>query len=95
MQNRKDVLKEQRTVDRFDTSARVSITFDSPTIVGPGQNISAQGVFFVAEGSVPVTVRIEGSAEPVPGELVRIETMAEGKVGLAVRFGTSLSLPPA
>jgi len=93
MKSKQNILVDQRSSGRIDTDAKVTITFDGSSIVGPGQNISEQGVFFVAEGSVAVTVRIEGCANPMAGELVRIETMDEGKVGLAVRFKKPLVLP--
>jgi hypothetical protein len=65
---------------------QVTITFTCRSIVGPGQNISAQGVFFVADTSIPVDVRIDGVESAVAGELVRVQSMGEGRVGIAVRF---------
>lgn len=77
---------EQRRDPRFDLSGQVAIEFDAGTIVGPGQNVSQQGVFFTAPASIQVHVRIPGRAAPIPGELVRVESMGDGSVGLAVRF---------
>ena len=71
---------------RVDLDAQVTIHFESGSIVGPGQNISAQGVFFTAAATIPVTVRITGRDDVVAGELVRVETMGDGRVGIAVRF---------
>ena len=71
---------------RVDLDEHVTIQFEAGSIVGPGQNISAQGVFFTAAASIPVTVRITGRDEAVAGELVRVETMGDGRVGIAVRF---------
>ena len=71
---------------RVDLGEQVTIHFDAGCIVGPGQNISAQGVFFTAAATIPVTVRIAGRAQVVYGELVRVETMGDGQVGIAVRF---------
>ncbi len=66
--------------------ASVTIQFEAGAIVGPGQNLSLQGVFFTASGSLPVTVRIAGTDQVVRGELVRFERMGDGLVGIAVRF---------
>ena len=55
-------------------------------MTGSGQNISREGVFFLAEGRVPVHVEIEGRAGSIAGELVRIENMGSGMVGIAVKF---------
>ena len=77
---------EARCDPRVDLGERVTIHFEGGCIVGPGQNLSAQGVFFTAAASLPVTVRIDGRDEVVRGELVRVETMGDGRVGIAVRF---------
>lgn len=68
----------------FDGAVKVRLTGDA--IVGSGQNVSEQGVFFVAEGAIPVSVEIEGRDGTLPGELVRIENMGAGMVGIAVKF---------
>ena len=52
---------------------------------GSGENISLQGVYFTTAAKIPVQVRVrDGSV--VRGELVRAESMGDGRVGLAVRF---------
>ncbi len=65
---------------------RVAITLDAGSIIGTGQNISAQGLYFMTEGSIPVTVRVGGVESPLRGELVRITAMGDGRLGIAVRF---------
>lgn len=77
---------ENRRDPRYGLEEQVTIRFEAGTIVGPGQNISLQGVFFTAAASIPVTVEIAGRADVVRGELVRVETMGDGRVGIAVRF---------
>ena len=75
---------ERRGGDRLPTSAEVAVYIDQP-IVGPGQNLSNEGVFFVTEGAIHVRVLVAGEGER-EGELIRLESMGEGKLGLAVRF---------
>lgn len=77
---------DQRVDPRLPIDEAVSIEFTGGPIAGSGRNISLQGVFFIAPTSVAVQVRIAGHAEPVPGELVRVESMGDGRVGIAVRF---------
>lgn len=77
---------DNRRDPRVDLTEQVTIRFEAGQIVGSGQNISQQGVFFTATASIPVTVRIEGKDEVVYGELVRVESMGNGRVGIAVRF---------
>ncbi len=55
-------------------------------IAGSGQNISPQGVFFTADGALQVRVRLGGHDHSVRGELVRYESMGDGRVGIAIRF---------
>lgn len=87
MQERSQASIHGRQAPRVDIEAGVTIHFDVPAIVGDGQNLSAQGVFFTAEAVLPVTVRIAGKA--VPGTLVRLESMGDGRIGIAVRFHDS------
>lgn len=75
-----------RTSPRVEFESKVTIRFEADSIVGSGENVSDQGVFFVVDGVVPVTVEIEGRDGPLIGELVRVETMAQGQVGIAVKF---------
>lgn len=86
---------DNRRIDpRIVMDEQVTITFSQEAIVGPGQNISSQGLFFVAETAIPVRVRIAGVDQPVAGELVRVQAMGEGKLGIAVRFvGATPELP--
>jgi hypothetical protein len=80
------ILGEQRQVPRHELQETVTIEFKAGALVGSGQNISVQGVFFTTGDCLPVTVRINGKSEPVPAELVRYETLGDGQVGIAVRF---------
>ena len=77
---------ERRRDERRPMDGTVTVHFDEQEIVGPGQNISEQGIFFVAEAAVKVRVQIDGSEEWRDGEVVRVQSMGEGKLGVAVRF---------
>jgi hypothetical protein len=73
-----------RRAPRFELDGNVTIQFDGSTLAGSGQNISAQGVFFTS-ATMPVTVVVAGHGE-VKGHLVRVESMGDGRIGVAVRF---------
>lgn len=77
---------ENRRSERVRMDSQVTIRFSGEGLVGNGQNISEQGVFFVAEGRVPVEVEIEGRDGVLTGELVRTENMGAGLIGIAVKF---------
>ena len=49
-----------RQSERVETDRKVTIRIGDHVLVGNGQNISDQGVFFVAEGRLPVQVEIAG-----------------------------------
>ena len=77
---------EGRRAKRVDLESKVTIRISDQVLVGNGQNSSEQGVFFVAEGRLPVEVQIEGRDGTLAGELVRTENMGSGQLGIAVRF---------
>lgn len=77
---------ESRRDERLPLDGAVTVEIDAGRIVGSGQNISAQGVFFTTDGALPVRVCIGGREPGVRGELVRYETMGDGRVGIAIRF---------
>jgi hypothetical protein len=64
----------------------VTVEIEAGVIAGSGQNISSQGVFFTTDGALPVRVRFDGQEPGVRGELVRYESMGDGRVGVAIRF---------
>ena len=78
-----------RRAERVEFEGTVIIRVDSEAIVGSGQNVSPQGVFFVSEVPIKVKVEIPGRAGIMTGELVRIENMGAGAVGIAVKFDDS------
>jgi hypothetical protein len=80
-----------RQAERVGFDSNVTIRLSSDAIVGSGQNVSGQGVFFVSESSIPVTVEIDGRPGTIEGELVRIENMGAGQVGIAVKFDDTRS----
>ena len=48
--------------------------------------MSAQGVYFTTAGAVRVNVQVPGNPVAMAGELVRVESMGDGRLGIAVRF---------
>ena len=85
-----------RKSPRLDMQGQVAIRLQEATVIGSGENISLQGVFFTSDGALPVTVQVAGHGE-VTGTLVRVESMGDGRIGIAVRFDAPQPtlLPPA
>src|ERR1043166_5050111 len=82
----RNVAADNRRDPRLQMEDEVTVTFAADTIKGPGQNISAQGLYFTTTGSVRVQVKLAGSDRTVPGGLVRAESMGNGRIGVALRF---------
>ena len=59
-------LAERRRAERLALDSEVTVRFEDLEIVGPGQNISETGVYFVAEAQARVRVLVEGLAIPRP-----------------------------
>lgn len=74
-----------RQAPRVDLSSDVTIQLDDITLVGSGDNISLQGVFFTTDEPITVSVQVADHGE-VRGKLVRLESMGDGRYGIAVRF---------
>lgn len=61
-------------------------------LLGPSANLSPEGVYFLAEGSIPVTVSvsIEGRRRAVKGRIVRVGSVNERTLGVAIQFETPI-----
>jgi hypothetical protein len=77
---------ERRRDGRQAIAGTVTVRLPAQAVVGPGENVSADGVFFVADGSLQVEVTLPGESKARRGELVRVAAMGEGRVGIAIKF---------
>jgi hypothetical protein len=75
---------ERRGVDRHRNTAPVEVRFGDLQIVGEGGNRSVTGVYFIAESSAPVEVVVDGEVRRA--ELMRVENLGHGRLGVAVRY---------
>ncbi len=83
----------QRRAERVPFAGTVAIQFEAATLVGSGENVSSEGVYFTADGAVPVLVRLGDGGATVRARLVRYESMGGGRVGIAVRFDSPIDPP--
>ena len=77
---------DRRFLGREPLEEEVMIRFEQQDIIGPGQNISEDGVFFVAAAALRVRARLRGADPWREGEVVRVQSMGDGKIGFAVKF---------
>lgn len=80
---------ERRQDTRRDLAGKVTVRLPAQGLVGPGENVSPDGVFFVADAALQVEVTLPGESEPRRGELVRLTAMGEGRVGIAIKFAVA------
>lgn len=95
MTDSKSTANDSRRADRHPLDAAVTIDIAALSFAGSGENISQQGVYFTAEATVPVAVRIGDTGKTVRGHLVRFESMGNGRIGVAIRFDEPITVPPA
>ena len=77
---------DRREVDRAPLEHRVTVEVREHRFIGPGQNISEEGVFFEVEDSLPVRVQFGENDEWRDAEIIRVQSMGHGKLGIAVKF---------
>ena len=85
IQDKRQPDPERRGEDRQPLGGQVVVRFDAVPLIGSGQNLSPEGVFFVADAAVQVLVQLEGR-DTIVGEVVRMTSMGDGKTGIAVTF---------
>ena len=78
---------ERRVVRREQLEGVVTVQFDEHTVVGPGQNVSDEGVFFVVEDALRVKVQLDSGGDAWrDAEVIRVQSMGDGKLGIAIKF---------
>ena len=78
--------EERRVNDRVPLEGPVTVSFVEQEVIGPGENVSDEGVFFIAEAALKVRVRVDDTAEWRDAEIVRVQSMGDGRLGMAARF---------
>lgn len=63
----------------------LKLTLETPELSGVTENISGVGVLFFTEGTLRVSVEMEGGGTR-SGRLVRVQRMNLGSTGFAVEF---------
>ena len=77
---------ERRSQERATIDGTVTVAFADQEVIGPGQNMSDEGVFFIADASLRVKILVHGTEEWREGEVIRVQSMGEGRLGMAIRF---------
>lgn len=78
--------ENHRRSPRMAMEGDVKIRLSADVLEGPGQNLSKDGVYLIAEGDIVVEVLLPGESEYREGHLVRANLVREGALGLAIRF---------
>jgi hypothetical protein len=86
---------DQRRSPRVDYDEQVTIELPAAALRGQGENISDQGVYLRAAARIRVLVRLGADGEVRSGQLVRVETIGDGSLGIAIRFDAPVGRAPA
>lgn len=85
----------RRRHPRIDKNISAQVRFVAPAIKTETANISASGLYFVADGAVTVEVTLGTgkSSQTVRGRLVRVDsrTAAHDQLGFAIKLDESIN----
>jgi hypothetical protein len=77
----------RRRDPRIPIETPVELCLDAEVLRGVAQDLSAQGICFFTESELKVRVRLGEHGEvELPGRLVRLESVTDGQLVVAVRF---------
>lgn len=79
----------RRRDPRIPNESLVELEIGTTVLNGSAQDLSAQGICFFTESELRVQVRVGGDGTEVrlmPGRIVRLESVTDGKFVVAVRF---------
>lgn len=79
---------ERRGSPRDSRTLPVEVHFEKLKLLGPSANLSPEGVYFLAEATIPVsvTISVDGKKRIVKGRVVRVGSVNEKTLGVAVQF---------
>jgi hypothetical protein len=82
---------ERRKAARRTDDILLEVAFETRSIAGRAEQISADGVFFFAHEPLRVSIKLvqDGHEQSYPGRLVRVERLSEHTTGFAVEFERS------
>ncbi|MEZ5989315.1 MAG: hypothetical protein R3F30_09370 [Planctomycetota bacterium] len=80
------MVEEHRNSTREPLDGSVQVRLRQDLVCGPGQNLSQDGVYLVANDEIPVEVVLPGESEARKGFLVRVHALRKGEIGIAIRF---------
>ena len=78
-------MENRRRAERYDHRAPLKLTMETSDLQGTTENVSGIGVLFFTEGSIRVSVELDGG-EVRQGRLVRVQRMSLENTGFAVEF---------
>ncbi len=83
---------DRRISPRIPKHVPVEIQIDSVKLSGPSANLSREGVYFLADGDVTASIKIEveGKKHNLRGKIVRVGSVNQKTLGIAVQFDVQL-----
>jgi hypothetical protein len=86
------IKKEKRSTQRQPTRAQFCMKVNIDSMEGVGSNISQTGAYFITCDEIPVELTIEGKHKSIDavGQIVRVDRISEGSIGIAIKFDTRI-----
>lgn len=84
--------EDRRGSPRDPRQVPVEVHFEKLRLLGPSGNLSNEGVYFLAEASIPVsvTISVEGRKKSIRGRVVRVGSVNAKTLGVAIQFDQPL-----
>ena len=79
---------DRRGSQRDPRTLPVEVHFEKLKLLGPSANLSSEGVYFLAEATIPVsvTISVDGKKRSLKGKVVRVGSVNEKTLGVAIQF---------
>lgn len=79
---------DRRGSPRDSRTVPVEVHFEKLKLLGPSANLSPEGVYFLAEAAIPVsvTISVEGKKRILKGRVVRVGSVNDKTLGIAIQF---------
>ena len=78
--------QDRRSTTRAPGPRTVTIRIPPTTLEGSAENLSSDGIYLLCDAEIRVEVDLPDSEESCEGVLIRVESIRDGEIGLAIRL---------
>ena len=78
--------RDRRRAERATGPRTVKVRLRDCQLTGSAENVSQSGLYMLARSAIPVEVELPGATTARAGTLIRVESVRDGEIGLAIRL---------